>query len=250
MANSQLVGKSFNVPIKILEYINNKLKKYSNYNNHKGFKRAEFIIQNKNCTYEMLKRIKNYFDYINPNDENFDVIEYELNGGDLMRDFVYNTLKTQRNKTNIYKKNTEDLRVNNIGESVVDYKHYAICILFNKDKKVLLLKRSSYKDQWEPNKWCLPGGTIENNETPELAVKRELLEETGISNVNIIKEFKIVRNANQIEHIFICVYDGELFDIELNFEHSGYGWFSKSEIEFLDTVPNLNEYIIIGITNY
>lgn len=243
--NKLLYNKEYNIPDNIIKYIQNNVSKYSN---NKGIKRANNLIKNKKISYQLLKKMKNYYDYIDYG--NFDKIEYELNGGDLMRDFVYNTLKTQRNKTNIYKKNTEDLRVNNIGESVVDYKHYAICILFNKDKKVLLLKRSSYKDQWEPNKWCLPGGTIENNETPELAVKRELLEETGISNVNIIKEFKIVRNANQIEHIFICVYDGELFDIELNFEHSGYGWFSKSEIEFLDTVPNLNEYIIIGITNY
>lgn len=48
-------------------------------------------------------------------------------------------------------------------------------IIFNKDKKVLWAKRS-YEDSWQ-----FPQGGIQNNETPEAAMYRELMEEVGLS---------------------------------------------------------------------
>ena len=46
-----------------------------------------------------------------------------------------------------------------------------------KDEKILLIKRKNppFKD-----KWALPGGFIEYGEKTEYAVKREILEETGL----------------------------------------------------------------------
>lgn len=44
--------------------------------------------------------------------------------------------------------------------------------------KVLFLKRSVISV--EPNTWCLPGGKLEPDETPEEGAIRELFEETGI----------------------------------------------------------------------
>ena len=48
-------------------------------------------------------------------------------------------------------------------------------IIFNKDKKVLWAKRSN-EDSWQ-----FPQGGIQNNETPEAAMYRELMEEVGLS---------------------------------------------------------------------
>ena len=48
-------------------------------------------------------------------------------------------------------------------------------IIFNKDKKVLWAKRS-HEDSWQ-----FPQGCIQNNETPEAAMYRELMEEVGLS---------------------------------------------------------------------
>lgn len=53
-------------------------------------------------------------------------------------------------------------------------------ISFNDKKEILLVKRGVEPDI---GSWCLPGGFIEMGETSEQAVKRELLEETGV-NVN------------------------------------------------------------------
>ena len=51
-------------------------------------------------------------------------------------------------------------------------------IVADENRRILLVKRSV-----EPKKgyWCLPGGFMELNETPELCALRELKEETGLS---------------------------------------------------------------------
>ena len=43
--------------------------------------------------------------------------------------------------------------------------------------KILLIKRGIEPDR---GKWALPGGLIEENETAEQCLKREMLEETGL----------------------------------------------------------------------
>jgi hypothetical protein len=94
MSNSKLIGKIFPVPEKVLKELGKNLKKFSDKRESKGFNRAIFILERKACTYEQLKRIKNYFDYIT--DENYDEIEYLLNGGDVMKDWVNYTLDQAR----------------------------------------------------------------------------------------------------------------------------------------------------------
>ena len=94
MSNSKLIGKIFPVPEKVLKELGKNLKKFSDKRESKGFNRAIFILERKACTYEQLKRIKNYFDYIT--DENYDEIEYLLNGGDVMKNWVNYTLDQAR----------------------------------------------------------------------------------------------------------------------------------------------------------
>ena len=57
------------------------------------------------------------------------------------------------------------------------------CVIYNKDKELLLIHRNSPKrTQWE-----LPGGKIDEGEDPEASAKRELLEELGVE-VDLIKK--------------------------------------------------------------
>jgi 8-oxo-dGTP diphosphatase len=48
------------------------------------------------------------------------------------------------------------------------------------DKRVLLLLRDNNPEIRDPNCWQLPGGGVEDGETPDEAIKRELQEEIGI----------------------------------------------------------------------
>ena len=52
------------------------------------------------------------------------------------------------------------------------------CVVLDFDFKILLAKRP--KNKIFPGFWEFPGGKLQKNETPELAIKRELLEELNI----------------------------------------------------------------------
>jgi ADP-ribose pyrophosphatase YjhB (NUDIX family) len=62
----------------------------------------------------------------------------------------------------------------------VNYKNplpVVVCAAINRESKILITKRNLEPGK---NKWALPGGFIEWDETPENACLRELKEETGI----------------------------------------------------------------------
>jgi 8-oxo-dGTP diphosphatase len=56
--------------------------------------------------------------------------------------------------------------------------HVAIGIIINQDNQVLIAKRASHQHQG--NKWEFPGGKVEELETSQQALQRELKEELGI----------------------------------------------------------------------
>jgi 8-oxo-dGTP diphosphatase len=77
----------------------------------------------------------------------------------------------------------------------------AIGILFSQDKaQVLLVKRRDVPV------WVLPGGGIENNETPEFAACREFFEETGIQvkPVRKVGEYLPVNRLAEQSFVFEC----------------------------------------------
>ena len=56
----------------------------------------------------------------------------------------------------------------------------AAAILVTEDERFLLQHRDARPDIWFPDFWGLFGGAIEEGETPERALKRELDEELGL----------------------------------------------------------------------
>ena len=254
--NSKLYGNEYQIPKDILEKINITLIKYPNSN---GNKRAKNLLNSGKCTYQSLKRLKNYFDTFN----GVDKIERELAGGDLMYNFVEKTLNSERDKIEKHDETTRDINVDfkrdlctqdlsrlTEGVEEIGLNISASAIVFDNEKRILLLKRSSFEDQWQPNKFALVGGKVENSEDPIQGIIREIHEETGLNVSKILEKFVIQRSSNNVEHIYIVKYDGNPEDVELNKEHAGFGWFTYPEIRYLNTVPNLVDYINIAITKY
>ena len=66
-----------------------------------------------------------------------------------------------------------------MGDSQTGGGHHIVAGLLVEDGAALLCLRSASR-RWYPNVWDLPGGHIENNETPPHALARELYEELGI----------------------------------------------------------------------
>ena len=256
--NSQLYDKKYRIPDPIINKIKARLVASPS---GEGVKRAKTIVNNGVITYQNLKRIKNFFDYFNP--ENGDPNQYELAGGQDMRNWIEQTLNSDRNATNTAKDAKRDVSNNTMADthaqSVLSNLHEnsamdnekknAIAVIFNDDKKILLLKRIDVEGLWGAGKWGLVGGAIEENETPEEAVRREVKEETGLKIDTFVEKVSLMRK-NNVENCFVAKYNGDDEDVKLNNENTSYGWFTPEEIKFLDTVPNLMDYINIAIINY
>lgn len=262
--NSALYGNIYPIPQQILDKINTKLYTSSDV---EGVRRAKNLIRNGTVTYQQLKRLKNFFDTFNP--EETPQSEFDFAGGDDMRYFVETTLESERNKSGrsaelkrpvmslagIQALQAQDGGVNlREGEEDIDTSHdltrNALAIIFNDDMEILLLQRSSYEDQWMPNKWSLVGGGVEDGEQPIEAVEREIKEETNLDIKNFIEKFVLQRNSDSVEHIFVAKYDGDNSDVKLDKENQDFGWYDVNDIEKLDIVPNLLDYIRLAIKKY
>jgi len=227
-----------------------------------GVDRANNLLHDKSVKYGELKRLKNFFDAEHPNQ-----IQYNLAGGKYMRNFVEETLAQVRNANDVSTERRQeitvdtntaehpynanpDMSLNEAKKKKKELQKNAVAVIVNNDNKILLLKRGE-DAPWMPNKWALVGGVIEKGEAPEKACKREIKEETGLDVKNFVKSFTIQRHAESIEHLFACRFVGEPTNIELDkSENTNYGWYDVNEMEFLDTVPHLVEYITLVFVPY
>ncbi len=104
-------------------------------------------------------------------------------------------------------------------------------VIINNEGKILALKRSALK-KWYPAKWDIISGKFEENETPEECFKRELYEETGITEFILteIKEPYIYSEAGLqwLVHSFLCKIDHN--NIKLDAEHSEFKWMDIKEL--------------------
>lgn len=79
------------------------------------------------------------------------------------------------------------------------------CALIDVDGRVLLAKRPANKPM--PNLWEFPGGKIEDNETPEAAIIRELDEELGIDTKSTcLAPLSFVSHAYDDFHLVMLLY--------------------------------------------
>jgi len=102
-------------------------------------------------------------------------------------------------------------------------------IVLDKDNNILILRRSDTHPYW-PKHYDFPGGIIETNETAEIGIERELLEETGLKadNVSLIYEKKHLLGFHRF--IYISKLDTVKPKILISWEHDQAKWMTKSEI--------------------
>ncbi len=105
-------------------------------------------------------------------------------------------------------------------------------VIFNPEDKILLCKSHKWND-----KYVIPGGHIELGEKMEEALKREILEETGLEIYDVklisLKESVFNDKFHRKKHfIFIdytCKTDSS--DVTLNEEAEEYEWVYLNEID-------------------
>ena len=104
-----------------------------------------------------------------------------------------------------------------------------------KDGKILIAKRRA--DDRQANKWEFPGGTIEQNETPQACLKREMKEEFGIA---VSVNDYIGESIHPYDHgtIQLIAYRAhwESGQITLN-DHADYRWVLSKQLAEYDFAP-------------
>jgi 8-oxo-dGTP diphosphatase len=91
----------------------------------------------------------------------------------------------------------------------------ASIIFINSRREVLLLLRDDKPEIPYPNMWDLPGGHVEQDETPEACIVREMLEEieTDVSDCRLHAVYDF---PDRIEHIFLMSFDVKADSITLH----------------------------------
>ena len=106
------------------------------------------------------------------------------------------------------------------------------CFLQNPGGEFLVLKRSG-KAPIRPSEWDIPGGMLEPEENPNVAVLREIKEETNI----ILKNAKVfyISTENTAAYILTFFYSARITDssITISDEHSNIKWVSTDEFRKL-----------------
>ena len=105
--------------------------------------------------------------------------------------------------------------------------------LINSSGQILALRRSE-TDDIRPLTWDIPGGGVEQDESPINTVIREVKEEVGldISNPTIFYINSINTEGYRIRLLFYAKCDPE--QITLSFEHDQYKWVSIDEFTKLE----------------
>lgn len=111
-----------------------------------------------------------------------------------------------------------------------------LVIIYTKNKDVLLLKKNNDKDMWQS-----VTGSLNENEKPIDAARREVFEETGLKSSNIIdcnrknvfEIYEMWRHkyedgvTHNTEHVFLLELESKV-DIALDkSEHLKYEWVSR-----------------------
>ena len=118
----------------------------------------------------------------------------------------------------------------------INIEFVSTCIIIRKNNdtsEVLLVKRASKPNK---NKWCVPGGHIEDDEQPVEAAIREIKEETDINlNKNNLYLVDKLSSGKLNNYIY-----GKIIK-NIRFHHKDAKWFKVSELP--DLIWNNNFYI-------
>lgn len=116
-------------------------------------------------------------------------------------------------------------------------KHIAAAVIYQ-DETVLACKRAFDDESGLHHRWELPGGKVEDGETPEEALRREIQEELGCK-LQLVWEYDTVEYDYPTFHltmdVFVCTLAPNA-EPELRV-HDEFRWLSKNELLDVEWLP-------------
>lgn len=100
-------------------------------------------------------------------------------------------------------------------------------IFINDQRQILLFLRDDAPDIPYPDMWDVPGGHIEQGETPEQCIVREMKEEINLD-LEEFQLFSIIEFTDRIEYTFWGKANLDISRIQLN-EGQRLKWFTENE---------------------
>jgi 8-oxo-dGTP diphosphatase len=111
--------------------------------------------------------------------------------------------------------------------------HYVVAGALLRNGRVLLCHRSPSRE-WYPDVWDLPGGHVEDSESAEVALVRELAEEIGayIPIPTLPPLARIQSDGLDLAIYSVETWDGSVRNLDTE-EHDQLGWFTEADIRDL-----------------
>lgn len=99
------------------------------------------------------------------------------------------------------------------------------------EPKFLIIKRSS-SEFIRPNTWDIPGGSIHYGELHREGLKREVLEETGLT-ISNVQEFHVITHYDKTKPMYFIIVGSTCTatddKITVSSEHEKYAWITISD---------------------
>ncbi len=115
-------------------------------------------------------------------------------------------------------------------------------IIFINDKShVLLFLRDDIPDIPYPNMWDVPGGHVEEDETPKQCIVREMKEEMELD-LNNFHFFSAIDFPDRIEHVFWKKENLNIHEINLT-EGQCLKWFTHDEVKNTELALGFNQIV-------
>ena len=140
---------------------------------------------------------------------------------------------------NFYNKLTKKAQIDKINR-------YVVGAVILDDSRVLLLQRP--KDDFMGGIYELPSGKVENGESLDIALHREVTEETGLNISKIIQYLGLFdyesKSGKKTRQFNFVVSVDEFLEINLT-EHDNYAWLRNEELSKYKVTDSVKEILAI-----